>query len=76
MKSNVSHWMDGLILTKSKNNTTTSFVRFIERQRQVRIQKGTELKGLVLNAFILLGDEPMRSYPRNEAGRIKLETCE
>lgn len=39
-----------------------------DKERQVRIQRGTELKGLVLNAFILLGDEPMGSHPKNEAG--------
>lgn len=44
-----------------------------DKKRLVRIQKGTELKGLVLNAFILLGDKPMGSHPKKEAERIKLK---
>lgn len=59
---------DRLVLTEKPT------VRF--KERQVRIQRGTELKGLVFNAFILLAVEPMRSHPKNEAGRIELETCE
>ena len=43
---------------------------------QVRIWRETKLKGLVLNAFIFLGDEPMRSHPKNDTEKIKLETCD
>lgn len=46
------------------------------KETQVRIWREAKLKGLVLNAFILLGDEPMRSHPKNEAEKIKLETCD
>ena len=59
---------DQLVLTEKPT------VRF--KERRVRIQRGTELKGFVFNAFILLGVEPMRSHSKNEAGRIDLETCE
>lgn len=45
-----------------------------DQEREVRVQRETELKGFVLKAFFRMGHEPVSSQPKTEAGRKKLET--